>query len=491
MPKLKMSDVVVLLPGITGSELKRDGDTVWGFRGATLARALLSRGGTVREALTLDEDPVDAEDLGDGIVATGVLPDVHLIPGLWKIDGYSGISKAIRGTFDVEPGRNYFEFPYDWRRDNRVAARRLAEHAMDWLTRWRNSENGDAKLILLAHSMGGLISRYFLEVLGGWRDTRVLVTFGTPYRGSLNALRTLVEGVRYGPLGVIELTDAVRSFTSVYQLLPVYKCVGVSDQPATEGPSGEGPDSARPDADDVERVVRVAEAVGLPHVDPVRAADALAFHDEIRLAVDTNRQEAGFDTNGYRITPIVGIRQPTLQFARLSNGKVSFERAYEGEDLLGDGTVPRVSATPLELSNDHLEVFVSTSHGGLQNAPSVLTHLEGLLSGFEMDLGQFRLREGPGAPAQVTLDVDDLYDTREPVVLRARPTREDVGLGCTVKAHDTDQQVFASSMRESGDGWLHAECKKLSPGAYTLAVHGEDADTEPASESFLVVQPEP
>ena len=42
-------------------------------------------------------------------------------------------------------------------------------------------------------SMGGLVSRYFLEVLEGWRDARALLTFGTPYRGSLNALDALAS----------------------------------------------------------------------------------------------------------------------------------------------------------------------------------------------------------------------------------------------------------------------------------------------------------
>jgi triacylglycerol esterase/lipase EstA (alpha/beta hydrolase family) len=58
-----------------------------------------------------------------------------------------------------------------------------------WLKAWRESSgNKDAKLILVGHSMGGVISRYYLECLDGWRDTRTLVTFGTPYRGSLKAI---------------------------------------------------------------------------------------------------------------------------------------------------------------------------------------------------------------------------------------------------------------------------------------------------------------
>jgi pimeloyl-ACP methyl ester carboxylesterase len=60
---------------------------------------------------------------------------------------------------------------YDWRRDNRVAARRLKEQTNRWLGEWRR-EQPDAKLILVGHSMGGLVARYFLECLEGWRDTR-------------------------------------------------------------------------------------------------------------------------------------------------------------------------------------------------------------------------------------------------------------------------------------------------------------------------------
>ena len=70
--------------------------------------------------------------------------------------------------------------------------------------------------------MGGLVSRYFLECLDGWRNTRVLVTFGTPFRGSLNAVSTLANGMKkkIGPVG-IDLSPLARSFTSIYQLLPI------------------------------------------------------------------------------------------------------------------------------------------------------------------------------------------------------------------------------------------------------------------------------
>ena len=122
----------------------------------------------------------------------------------------------------------------------------------------------------------------------------MLVTFGTPYRGSLNALDFLCNGFKkgIGPLG-IDLTRLLRSLTSVYQLLPRYPVVD----------TGSG------------TLARVAETSGLPGVDPIRATAALRFHHEIDAAI-----EARPPGNAYAIHPIVGILQPTWQSARLPPG---------------------------------------------------------------------------------------------------------------------------------------------------------------------------
>src|SRR5690606_24874921 len=164
--------------------------------------ALFSLGGSI-EDLALEGDDPEADDLGDGVRATRVLPDLHLVPGLWKIDGYGAITKRLKRQFDLIPGDNYFEFAYDWRRDNRVAGRRLRRLSHEWLKAWRAKSGADnARLVILAHSMGGLVARSFLELEEGWKDTRTLVTFGTPYRGSLNAASFIANGFekKVGPL---------------------------------------------------------------------------------------------------------------------------------------------------------------------------------------------------------------------------------------------------------------------------------------------------
>jgi pimeloyl-ACP methyl ester carboxylesterase len=445
-----MKDVVVLLPGITGSVLRRDRKDVWAFTAGAFVRALVSLGGSVRD-LALTDDPADVDDLGDGVTADRVMPDIHMIPGLWKIDGYTKVAKAIRQTFEVEPGRNFFEFPYDWRRDNRVAARKLARKSRDWLTSWREATgNDDARLILIGHSMGGLVSRYFLECLDGWRDTRMLVTFGTPYRGSLNAVRFISEGLsrKLGPLTLIDLSGLLRSFTSVYQLLPIYPCVDAGDG----------------------ALARVAETDGIPHLDRDRAAAALAFHREIEAAVDEHRRDEQYRDEGYRIHPVVGTFQPTLQSARLDGDGVKVLREYEGSDLDGDGTVPRVSATPIEIEDEAGAMFAAERHGSLQNADPVLVQLAGLMSGIGLDLGSFR--DPPGA--RLGLDLEDAYATGEPITISVR-TEDPIAVGeLTAVVIDAERgaEVERGTLPRGDEPWRTTELPPLPEGAYRITVGG-------------------
>jgi pimeloyl-ACP methyl ester carboxylesterase len=399
MAKRAMRDVVVVLPGITGSVLQKDGKDVWNVTGGSVLRALLSLGQNVKD-LALTEDPPDVDDLGDGVTASKVMRDIHLIPGLWKIDGYSKTLKYVTDTFDVVPGENFFEFPYDWRRDNRVAARKLAKDAQGWLAAWREKSGAaDAKLILVGHSMGGIVSRYYLECLDGWRDTRVLVTFGTPYSGSLNSVGTLVNGLKkkIGPVG-IDLSGLVRSLTAVYQLLPTYACYD----------GGDG------------KLVGVSEAT-IPHVDQQKAKAAAEFHDEIRNAVKAHEQEDEYRENRYDIRPVVGILQPTFQSARAAGDGVQLIRTYDGEDQGGDGTVPRISATPVELEREANAMFASERHASLQNEDGVLVQLRGVMSGLDIDFPGFR---DAFPTIGLGLELDDAYQTDEPVPVRVHPEEE-------------------------------------------------------------------
>ncbi len=420
--------------------------------------ALISLGGSVNDLELHDDDP-SVDDLGDGVTAPRLQPDLHLIPGLWSIDGYTHIRSSIFATFDVVEGQNWFDFPYDWRRDNRVAARHLAERAPDWLRAWRQrSGNNDAKLVLVGHSMGGLVARHYLEVLEGWRDTRMLVTFGTPYRGSLNALDFLCNGFKkkIGPLGV-DLTRLLRSLTSVYQLLPRYPVVD----------SGAGD------------LTRIAETKDLPGVDPVRAKAALQFHLDIDTAIEARQP------NAYAIHPIVGILQPTSQSARFQNGSVKMLASHAGVDSAGDGTVPRVSATPLELADQGREIYAPDQHGSLQNSIGPLTQLIGVLSA--KPTSTFR-----AGVSGFGLEIDEVFAADEPIkatVTSDDPTRP---VNAVVVDVANGRAVLESRCEADGDGAYRATWPPLMPGDYRLTVSATepDSDRSPVHSLFLVAADE-
>jgi pimeloyl-ACP methyl ester carboxylesterase len=454
--------VVVLLPGLTGSVLSKDGRDLWGPSAGALLGAALSGGERLRP-LILREDPVDRDDLGDGVVATRLFPDVHLIPGLWKIDGYTGLASTLCRGLGLVPGRNYFELPYDWRRDIRVSARLLARRAHDWLARWRRtSGHSEARLLLVAHSMGGLVARAFLELHDGWRTTRALVTFGTPFRGSPSALDALSNGSRKGPVGLVDLTALARSCTSVHQLLPLYPFVD----------AGQG------------RLVRVTEA-SVPTVKPATAARGLAFHEELRRAVESHRRSSRYREQGCAIYPVVGVGQSTPQSARLADGRVEMLATYRGQDHSGDGTVPRASATPLEKGHEDRAMYAGTRHASLQSAAAVLTHVVGLLGGFDIDLDAYRrAQQGMG---HVSLEVGDVFWRDEPISIGARAEDDGTRLVARVRRSRGGRPVATASLRPGPDGAHLAELGPLPPGSYRVTVTGERA-VEPVADVFVVAR---
>ena len=447
MAKEPIEDVVVVIPGILGSALEKNGRTVWDMSAGAALRALFSLGGSI-EDLALEGDDPEADDLGDGVRATRVLPDLHLVPGLWKIDGYGAITKRLKRQFDLIPGDNYFEFAYDWRRDNRVAGRRLRRLSHEWLKAWRAKSGADnARLVILAHSMGGLVARSFLELEEGWKDTRTLVTFGTPYRGSLNAASFIANGFekKVGPLTIVDLTDMLRSLTSVHQLLPIYPCI--------DDGSGE--------------LKRPAEANGFPNLDPTKAKAALDFHRAIDDAGKSNRSDDGYAQNGYRLEPVVGTDQPTSNSGRIQGDRLVMSQSIHGDRILGDGTVPRPSAYPLELEDSTEGVFSGQPHASIQNQAGILDHVAGLMTALRLDLGRFRK-----PPLRIGLDTEDLWEAEQGAPVAIETNDPDSRISVVV----TDAETGAELARvDSGTGRERTlEVPGVPAGAYRVTAMSGD-----------------
>ena len=118
--KWRMNDVLVILPGITGSVLKKENTPIWAPAPKALMHYFLSLGRSIEWLCFEHDDP----EYDDGVRATDLIP-FTLVPGLARFDGYTGLKRHLFDGFNLTvghadqiegPAANYFEFPYDWRR---------------------------------------------------------------------------------------------------------------------------------------------------------------------------------------------------------------------------------------------------------------------------------------------------------------------------------------------------------------------------------------
>ncbi len=187
---------VIIVPGILGSRLRerKSGRELWP---GSVFNVLFSA-----RSLALDIDPKTLEPRPDDIEA------YDLFRGLLLSDFYGAIIETLErqgGYVRGEPGqsadvgtRRYYTFPYDWRQDNVVTARKL-----DALIERIRRDYGDPRLKvdIVAHSMGGLLTRYYIQYgvtdvldgndfpanFTGAAKIRTAILLGTPNLGSVNA----------------------------------------------------------------------------------------------------------------------------------------------------------------------------------------------------------------------------------------------------------------------------------------------------------------
>jgi pimeloyl-ACP methyl ester carboxylesterase len=248
---------IILIPGILGSRLvdSRTGQVVWGAFSGDAANPREAEGARlialpIREGAQLSE-------LRDDVVPDGALEslrvDVFRLPieisayvdvmGALGVGGYRDEQLSEAGAIDYgDEHFTCFQFAYDWRRDNVENAKRLHRFILDkrayvqkeYEKRYGVS-NYDVKFDIIAHSMGGLISRYYLRygpenlpedgslpplTWAGSRFVERAILIAPPNAGSLQALLYLINGRKFGP-GLPRYEPALLgTFPSLYQLLP-------------------------------------------------------------------------------------------------------------------------------------------------------------------------------------------------------------------------------------------------------------------------------
>ncbi|HWQ83449.1 MAG TPA: hypothetical protein VN363_02720 [Anaerolineales bacterium] len=341
---------IVVVPGYMGSLLRdsQDGQTLW-----------VDIPGLLRNPLNIAEN-VDhmLERLkypNQDIVPAGLMDQVLFVPPFLKAEHYGRLLQALRrmgyqegnggGTTNRPP---VYTFAYDWRQDNRISARQLGQAIALW-----SDLHSPAKAWIIAHSNGGIVSRWYIEKEGGKDFVERLFLMGSPWDGAPKALNVVLNGLdvffvkllnRYGIQQRIK--DLVRSFPSYYQLIP-YSKPFVFD--ANNNPVDLFADPRWLGGDEDIRMLQ----------------EGLRFNQELgtTLSVDT--------------VCFFGRRKPTLTSAVVNIGAGG---QWHDIDWIyteaGDGTVPERSAVHPSVREAGRAFAFAVDHGNIYVDPQVLVQLE-------------------------------------------------------------------------------------------------------------------
>ncbi|GLX19720.1 lipase/acyltransferase domain-containing protein [Streptomyces lavendulae] len=459
LPDHVTQDAVVVVPGIMGSTLHdtTTGKDVWGIGGISwLLKAWTTPSGL--KSLTMTEDELAGKT--GRIKATGLLRHSAWTPYLAGSEPYTDLVDTIRTSVADEAA--ILEFAYDWRLPVAVNGRLLADAARVHLTGWRRHpahaearrhrvDQREGRLVFVAHSMGGLVTRAALDPgydgdLQG--DTRGVITLGTPFQGSVKAAVILATG-RGTPVRLPhrKLRAMCATMPGLHDLLPQYRAVRAGDDVRHLTPS------------DVAGIGGSAEL----------AREAARFH---------HRQRA-VTLPGHR--SVVGVNQPTWQNLTIGGGTV--EPHLDGARQNSDGTFIRDR-------QDRVRYFQVHGDGTVYKESAVLTDIVTHLPLQHGDVARARtaleavteiVRDDvhPGPPlgeAGCGLTAPDLVEAGRPWKLRLTDVATLAGLTCRLTALDHPSRPVPLTPAWE-DGTATATATAPAPGLYRVDVRTPDGFT--------------
>jgi hypothetical protein len=165
---------------------------------------------SIFQRLALQGDGVTPAISGTNVTVGGALRN-------WPVNFYGALIQNLTQMGYVE-GKSLFVFAYDWRLDLASQLPLLDNIVNSVLT-----QNNASKVILIAHSMGGLIAEgYVLSSNARAQKVDSIISMGTPYWGSPLAYYTAVNGYTFGNPRVnpLQMKLLGQNMTSLYELLP-------------------------------------------------------------------------------------------------------------------------------------------------------------------------------------------------------------------------------------------------------------------------------
>lgn len=460
--------LLVVVPGIGGSVLAQPGrsdDVVWDAGKCNIADLVLRP-----DRMSLDETP--------NLKPIGLTRSTKFL-GFTVVPGYERLLKQLESFGRVDrrgdpqhplPDADVVAVPYDFRRNIREAAERLDAVVHAHLVDLSQAERA-SRVIVVAHSMGGLVARVWLGLLERWPWCRALITLGTPHRGAPKALDLLVNGVRLLGCELSRPTQLLRGWPSMVQLVPRYRAI-----------------------------MNVGTAAALyPHELPIEdlaesARVAFDLHEEIE------RSWQSMPRHGPEMVPCIGWchKTPDAAFWDGVHLRVTKTQPY-WLDLVGwqrdfgDGTVPAVSALPIEMDN-HIgsPIRLLDRHIPMACSPQIIK----LLNDYESRRPprQVRGEEDSEHRPAIGLDLDELHAAGEPIPLDVTLREVDADVSgeavwAILRPHDDEsaEPVDAKLRWDSERRCFHGVLPGQAQGLYDVEVVAQEVPKAGDLHSFDTV----
>jgi len=485
--------LVVVVPGIGGSKLAPPGRPdrpVWTAGRRDIGRLLLRPGG-----LSLAEHPVlEPVGLIDSLTTFGVWTHVH---------GYEGLMRTLGGLDDavVDDGTpagrrldaTVVALPYDFRLSVTVATQRLDDEIRQrCAVLWPGEKPAAARVIIVAHSLGGLVARYWAADPDNAPLCRALITLGTPHRGAPKALDVLANGIPLGRLGHWQLPRTVlREWPSIGELLPRYAVIEDRSRTNTSAVTGEAALTSGP--------LVWPHELGVPWLTE-SARQAFAVHQTIETAWRTMPRDS------IEMVPRIGYGHGTARSC-IWDGKeitVSSAAGPHGDGLgqwtddLGDGTVPAYCGLPLEMDRHApKQMRVPYRHMPIVHLAEVVELIKSY-EGVPPDMAP--IRAGKERPAVLGLDVVETQPagTPIPIIATIRTDADDVSRVAVwadiSPASLTDDASPGRRLEETRLTWdpaihgFHAELGARKPGLYRLRLTADEVPAGGLLETTAVLE---
>jgi len=190
---------VIFVPGLLGSELWLGNERIW-----PNVKTLFSNPDMFKYPSEIPLEP------------RSILNEMVIVPNVIKLDQYNRLGDYMVEELNYTRGVDYFEYPYDWRQDVRTTARQLGEFV--------EGISSKGPIVIVSHSLGTMVSRYYIERLGGHKRIERIILMGGVHKGSVKGLTSIMIAPEILPFGIMgeRLRQIVITWPTSYQILPDY-----------------------------------------------------------------------------------------------------------------------------------------------------------------------------------------------------------------------------------------------------------------------------